>query len=448
MKTLRILSVVLLVLCCLGGKARAQGPIAVNYLVGTTTPSTCLPPAYEFFNTGDKTTYLCGPSGTYKALPGSGTFTALSGDATSTATGGATNVVGLQNHLLPTLTTGYLNWTGSAWAYSAGGSMTWPAAAGIMVYGGSSAYGTSLTAPAGAIVGAGQANTYSTGLQDFSSVTMKFPSSVTVGANSITLPVSAGTLALVSQLPSVGSWGALAYPSWASGTPFVKMTAAGTFSLDTNTYQAAGTYVTPTTLDNNTLPASLTTLTASGLSTLKEVLPTGVTVAALPGSGNTNYEQFWVTDPTSLVDCTVGSSSGFAHACMWNGLAWVTALPVYPETLLPTQISRWSVSDGLVSMAALGTTATPNVVFGVNGSGVTQTITAITCFVDAGSGTVFTLTDGTNNLLGATGTCSTSGASIAVSGSHFTIVSGGHMVYTVTPDSTAKAVTLAVSGTL
>jgi hypothetical protein len=214
-----------------------------------------------------------------------------------------------------------------------GGSMTWPAAAGIAVYGGSSAWGTSLTAPTGAIVGAGQANTYSTGLQDFSSVTMKFPSSVTVGANSITLPVSAGTLALVSQLPSVGTWGALAYPSWASGTPFVKMTAAGTFSLDTNTYQAAGTYVTPTTLDNNTLPGSFTTATVSGLSTLKAVLPTGVTVAALPGSGNTNYEQYWVTDPTSLADCTVGSSSGFAHACMWNGSAWVTALPVQPVTL-------------------------------------------------------------------------------------------------------------------
>ena len=33
-----------------------------------------------------------------------------------------------------------------------------------------------------------------------------------------------------------GTWGALAYPTWSSGTPFVKMTAAGTFSLDTNSY--------------------------------------------------------------------------------------------------------------------------------------------------------------------------------------------------------------------
>jgi hypothetical protein len=38
-------------------------------------------------------------------------------------------------------------------------------------------------------------------------------------------------------IPTVGTWGALNYPSWTSGTPFVKMTAAGTFSLDTTSYQ-------------------------------------------------------------------------------------------------------------------------------------------------------------------------------------------------------------------
>jgi hypothetical protein len=37
-------------------------------------------------------------------------------------------------------------------------------------------------------------------------------------------------------IPTVGTWGALNYPAWTTGTPFVKMTAAGTFTLDTNTY--------------------------------------------------------------------------------------------------------------------------------------------------------------------------------------------------------------------
>jgi hypothetical protein len=44
------------------------------------------------------------------------------------------------------------------------------------------------------------------------------------------------SLATFPSIPSVGTWGALNYPTWASGTPFVKMTAAGTFALDTNTY--------------------------------------------------------------------------------------------------------------------------------------------------------------------------------------------------------------------
>lgn len=46
---------------------------------------------------------------------------------------------------------------------------------------------------------------------------------------------SAGTVS-TQAIPVVGTWGALNYPTWTSGTPFVKMTAAGTFALDTNTY--------------------------------------------------------------------------------------------------------------------------------------------------------------------------------------------------------------------
>jgi hypothetical protein len=49
-----------------------------------------------------------------------------------------------------------------------------------------------------------------------------------------------GSLITFPTIPTVGTWGALNYPTWAIGTPFVKMTAAGTFALDTTTY-------TPTT---------------------------------------------------------------------------------------------------------------------------------------------------------------------------------------------------------
>lgn len=51
--------------------------------------------------------YSC-QAGVWTSVGGSGTFNALSGDATSTATGGATTVVGLNNVILSTLTTGIL----------------------------------------------------------------------------------------------------------------------------------------------------------------------------------------------------------------------------------------------------------------------------------------------------------------------------------------------------
>ena len=47
-----------------------------------------------------------------------------------------------------------------------------------------------------------------------------------------------GDLSLAT-FPTIGNWAALNYPNWVSGTPFVKMTAAGTFALDTNTYYLA-----------------------------------------------------------------------------------------------------------------------------------------------------------------------------------------------------------------
>ena len=43
-----------------------------------------------------------------------------------------------------------------------------------------------------------------------------------------TFPDASGVVALTSD---IGTWGTLNYPTWTTGTPFVKMTAAGTFAL-------------------------------------------------------------------------------------------------------------------------------------------------------------------------------------------------------------------------
>jgi hypothetical protein len=56
---------------------------------------------------------------------------------------------------------------------------------------------------AGNFVGTGQANTYTTGLQNFSAATVKLPASVIVGGNTINEPSGAGTYALTSQIPTI-----------------------------------------------------------------------------------------------------------------------------------------------------------------------------------------------------------------------------------------------------
>lgn len=50
-----------------------------------------------------------------------------------------------------------------------------------------------------------------------------------------------GSLATFPTIPIVGTWGAINYPTWTAGSPFVKMTAAGVFSLDTNAYEQSFT---------------------------------------------------------------------------------------------------------------------------------------------------------------------------------------------------------------
>jgi hypothetical protein len=77
-----------------------------------------------------------GNTPTWGACGGGGSFTALTGDATSTSTGGATEVVGLLNHALPSLTAGFLNWTGSAWALSAPFTLTTTGTSGAATFSG------------------------------------------------------------------------------------------------------------------------------------------------------------------------------------------------------------------------------------------------------------------------------------------------------------------------
>ena len=61
-----------------------------------------------------------------------------------------------------------------------------------------------------------------------------------------------GAFQTFPTIPTVGTWGALNYPTWTTGTPFVKMTAVGTFALDTNTYVTTANLTLQNAYNNST----------------------------------------------------------------------------------------------------------------------------------------------------------------------------------------------------
>jgi hypothetical protein len=95
--------------------------------------------------------------------------------------------------------------------------------------------------------------------------------------SSLSLPYSQ-----LSGTPTVGTWSALSYPTWTTGTPFVKMTAAGTFALDTNTYLTSSG-VSGMTSGQLGVAGSATTITAS---IAYATANTASTIVARDSSGN------------------------------------------------------------------------------------------------------------------------------------------------------------------
>jgi hypothetical protein len=93
-------------------------------------------------------------------------------------------------------------------------------------------------------------------------------------------------------IPTVGTWGALNYPTWTTGTPFVKMTAVGTFALDTNTYLTSAvtnvTATSPITSSGGNTPDISTSMatdrligrTTAGVGVMEEItVGTGLTLS-------------------------------------------------------------------------------------------------------------------------------------------------------------------------
>jgi hypothetical protein len=130
------------------------------------------------------------------------------------------------------------------------------------------------------------------------------------------LPNQSGTIALLSNIPTVGTWGTLNYPTWVSGTPFVKMTAAGTFALDITTYYPYPTGTVSQYIDG------------TGAFQTFPTIPT-ITPAALTKTDDTNVTlTLGGTPATALLQATsitVGWTGTLADSRITSATNWNTA---------------------------------------------------------------------------------------------------------------------------
>jgi hypothetical protein len=143
---------------------------------------------------------------------------------------------------------------------------------------------------------------------------------IKIGGTSSQYLMADGSVSTGPSIPTVGTWGALNYPTWVSGTPFVKMTAAGTFALDTTlyypnsnplgfidtTYVAANFYPLTGNPSNFITSSALSPyLLSSTAATTYFPIPTGTTLEYIRGNGSL------ATLPTNtFVSLTTTGSSG------------------------------------------------------------------------------------------------------------------------------------------
>ena len=180
------------------------------------------------------------------------------------------------------------------------------------------------------------------------------------------------------SIPTVGTWGALNYPSWTTGTPFVKMTAAGTFSLDTNTYLTSFTETDPVwTADK---PSYLTSATAA----TTYVPYTGATTDVNLGTKDI-YASNFIIQPTGfgiLAALTRNlTGSGYGALNLKNGATGYiqpTTLSVDRTYTLPNATGTFALTSDIPSLtpAALTKTDDTNVTLTLGGTPATSLLQA------------------------------------------------------------------------
>ena len=300
---------------------------------------------------------------------------------------------------------------------------------------------------------------------------------------------------------SGGGGGSMTWPT----TPGITVcTGTPCTAWGTSLAAPAGVIVGTTALDSGTLPANLISVTTP------TIIPTPYTIAAganqLPSSGLTTDQVYWVTDAQDLKDATVGGGS-VHHGVRWNG-GWVSTYVVQPVNLggtglatltlhslqigegtnppnqmavcgtgvpvvgvtgadpicsaggalgtgafattyvLPSQYKTWTCETGLGDGLNAFTSDTYLQHFCVNKTGVTVTITGVSCYADAGSPTLNASGTTLGALLTGAVTCTTAAAGAAgTQSANVALTAGDAIDFTFVSGSTAKQTTWIVTGT-